>query len=332
MAWNGWRCGAGIGRDAVGIAWGGRDWGKPGFLADNRWLAECGSEGKCWLGMNALAEPKAELGTTPYRFVQVVVSPRARGLSVRLNLNPDGHCNFDCVYCDVDRLRLCRMEVVPDIAVMMMELEEVLELIRAGRGGLLAGCAGAPPEYLRLGHVALSGSGEPTLCPIFDEVVEAVLHLRAQGNHGFFKVALITNSSGLQEPVVRRGLRMLTAQDEIWAKLDAGTADWFRQVNRSDVAHAEVVASILATARERPVVIQGLFPRMDGRPVPEVEQNAFAARLASMRGDGAQIQLVQVYSASRPPVDGRCSHATLVELSAIARRVREVSGLPASVF
>lgn len=323
MAWKADRGGAGDGRRAGG---------KTGFFADNRWLAEGGSEGKGLTGMNALGNPTTGLGTTPYRFVQVVVSPRAHGLSVRLNLNPDGRCNFDCVYCDVDRLRLCRMESIPDIAVMMSELEEVLELIRAGRAGLLPGCAGAPPEYLRLGHVALSGSGEPTLCPVFDEVVEAVMHLRAQGNHGFFKVALITNSSGLQEPAVRRGLRMLTTQDEIWAKLDAGTAGWFQQVNRTDVAYADVLESLLTTARERPVVIQGLFPRVDGRPVPEVELDAFAARLGALSREGARIQLVQVYSASRPPVDLRCSHATLAELSGIARRVREVAGMTTAVF
>jgi sulfatase maturation enzyme AslB (radical SAM superfamily) len=37
------------------------------------------------------------------RFVYTVVSPRARGLSVGVNLNPDKFCNFDCVYCEVNR-------------------------------------------------------------------------------------------------------------------------------------------------------------------------------------------------------------------------------------
>ena len=38
------------------------------------------------------------------RFVYVTVSPRAKGLSVGVNLNPDKLCNFDCVYCEVNRL------------------------------------------------------------------------------------------------------------------------------------------------------------------------------------------------------------------------------------
>src|SRR3954466_8716353 len=35
--------------------------------------------------------------------VYVVVSARARGLSIGVNMNPDKHCNFDCVYCEVER-------------------------------------------------------------------------------------------------------------------------------------------------------------------------------------------------------------------------------------
>lgn len=282
--------------------------------------------------MNATAESVAPPVAKAYQFVQAVVSPRARGLSVRLNMNPDGFCNFDCVYCDVDRCPLRNCPRTPNLRTMLRELEEVLDLIAAGEAGRLPGCQGAPAEYLRLGHVALSGSGEPTLCPQFEEVVEAVLHLRAQGHHGFFKLALITNSSALREPQVRRGLRLLTALDEIWAKLDAGTPEWFRTVNRTDVPYQLVVDNILETAKERPVVIQSLFPRIGGRAVPLPEQDAFAGRLAALKRDGARIPLVQVYSASRPPVEPRCGHASLAELSGIARRVKDLAGLPAQVF
>ena len=35
------------------------------------------------------------------RLVYLVVSARARGLSVGVNMNPDKNCNFSCVYCEV---------------------------------------------------------------------------------------------------------------------------------------------------------------------------------------------------------------------------------------
>lgn len=282
--------------------------------------------------MNAAAAPVVRDGKRTFRFVQTVVSPRARGLSVRLNLNPDGRCNFDCTYCDVQRSQLRGAPPTPDLGLMMGELEEALDLIQAGHGASLTGCAGVPAEYLRLGHVALSGNGEPTMCPAFEEVVENVLHLRAQGRHGFFKLALITNCTGLLQPQVRLGLRMLTNQDEIWAKLDVGSEGWYRQVNRSDVPFDEVLENLLGTARSRPVILQSLFPRIQGRATPMSEQDAYVARVEELRRAGAKIQFVQVYSASRPAAGGRCGHATLAELSTIARRVRETTGLPASVF
>ncbi|GIS62123.1 MAG: hypothetical protein CM1200mP2_43480 [Planctomycetaceae bacterium] len=37
------------------------------------------------------------------RFVYPVLSRRSHGLSVGINLNPDKICNFDCIYCQVDR-------------------------------------------------------------------------------------------------------------------------------------------------------------------------------------------------------------------------------------
>ena len=36
-------------------------------------------------------------------FVYPVLSRRADGISVGINLNPDKACNFDCIYCQVDR-------------------------------------------------------------------------------------------------------------------------------------------------------------------------------------------------------------------------------------
>ena len=39
------------------------------------------------------------------RFVYPVLSRRSGGISLGVNLNPDKVCNFDCIYCQVDRTR-----------------------------------------------------------------------------------------------------------------------------------------------------------------------------------------------------------------------------------
>jgi wyosine [tRNA(Phe)-imidazoG37] synthetase (radical SAM superfamily) len=263
------------------------------------------------------------------RFVYLVVSPRARGLSVGVNLNPDKQCNFSCQYCEVDRRTAGRATKL-DLDVMAAELELTLKFVRAGAP--VPRFARLPRELLQLRHVALSGDGEPTLCPIFLEAVETVVHLRARGRVPFFKMVLITNGSRLEDEPVRAGLRLFTRQDEIWAKLDGGTQAYLDRVNAPDVPVETVLRGILSLARERPVVIQSLFPELDGSDPPREEIIAYAERLNDLKAQGAQISLVQIYSANRPPANITCGHLSLGQLSAIAKRVRELTGLNVQVF
>lgn len=265
------------------------------------------------------------------RFVYTVISPRAHGLSVGVSMNPDKHCNFDCVYCEVNRLEPSR-ESRLDVPVMIAELERTLELVRSGGLGERPCYRSAPPELLELRHVTLSGDGEPTLCPNFIEAVEAVVHLRARGRFPFFKLVLITNASGLDRPEVTEGLKLFTPRDEIWAKLEAGTEDYLNRVNRPDCALEKILANILFLAQQRPVVIQSLFPSVNGEAPPASEIEAYVQRLQELKEAGAQLPLVQIYSATRPTAHSECRHLPLRTLSHIARRVREASGLKAEVF
>lgn len=263
------------------------------------------------------------------RFVYTVVSPRARGLSIGVNMNPDKHCNFACPYCEVDRATPAR-ETSLDVEAMSRELQETLEVVRSGRIGERPCYRRTPAELLQLRHVSLSGDGEPTLCPNFLEAVESVVHVRARGP--FFKIVLLTNASGLGTPAVEEGLRLLTARDEVWAKLDAGTQEYLDRVNQADCRIEDVLERILGLARRRPVVIQSLFPSVRGAEPPREEIEAYVGRLQTLKEAGAQIPLVQVYSATRPMPRPECGHLSLRCLSQIARRVREVTGLPAEVF
>src|SRR5436190_23713490 len=96
------------------------------------------------------------------RFVYVVVSPRARGLSVGVNMNPDKKCNFDCVYCEVNR-RSPPREKRLEVKVLAAELEKTFGLIQTDRLRERPWYCTLPQELLRLRHVTLSGDGEPTL-------------------------------------------------------------------------------------------------------------------------------------------------------------------------
>ncbi len=265
------------------------------------------------------------------RFAYVVISPRARGLSVGVNMNPDKLCNFDCLYCEVNR-RVPGKETVLNVEAMAMELEQTLRGVHEGRLRELPLYSKVPAELLELRHVALSGDGEPTLCPQFAEAVQAVVHLRAIGPFPFFKIVLITNASGLDLPQVQSGLTLFTPQDEIWAKLDAGTQRHMDLVNRTPVQLEKVLANILAVARQRPVIIQTMLPALNDQEPPVEEMDQYCRRLVELKQEGAMIPMVQIYSATRPMTHQECTHLPLKNLSHLARRVREATGLCVEVF
>lgn len=265
------------------------------------------------------------------RFVYAVISARARGLSLGVNMNPDKLCNFNCVYCEVDRRNAPR-ETRLDVDAMAAELHKTLSAVLAGKLHERPWYSALPDELLTLRHVALSGDGEPTLSPIFAEAVEAIVHVRALGEFPFFKIVLITNATGLDRPQVQQGLKHFTKSDEIWAKLDGGTQMFFNQADRTDVPLEKVLSNILLVARQRPVIIQSLFPAINDTEPQPAEIEEYARRLKELKEAGADIPLVQIYSATRPMFHAQCGHLPLKTLSHIAQTVRHVAGLKAEVF
>lgn len=265
------------------------------------------------------------------RLVYLVLSSRARGLSIGVNVNPGKDCNFKCIYCEVDRTVKARDELV-NVPAMKAELETILTLAKENRIRELAPFANLPVELLSLKEVALSGDGEPTLSPQFEHIVREIVAVRSRGHFGFFKIVLITNTAGLPLTEVRKGLSLLTSRDEIWVKLDAGTQDYMDKINSADIKLATVMANILAVALERSVVVQSLFPLLRDEEPSNNEIDHYVHRLQELKGAGAQISSVQIYSAHRPPHPPECGHLALRSLSRIARRVRAETGLKAIVF
>jgi len=265
------------------------------------------------------------------QFVYLVISPRAHGLSVGVNMNPVLRCDFQCLYCEIDRNAPPRAQQM-DIGTMTNELGATLAMAYANRLKEMPRYSRLPSDLLQMRHVVLSGDGEPTMANNFAEVVKSVVSIRTTGAFPFFKIVLTTNSTTLDRPEVQHGLRSLTDGDEVWAKLDGGTQAYISRLNGATISIEKITSNILELARRRPVVIQSLFPAIDGQEPPEVEIEEYALRLKRLKAEGAQIPLVQVYSATRPMARTGCSHLPLRTLSKIARTVREVAGLRAEVF
>jgi wyosine [tRNA(Phe)-imidazoG37] synthetase (radical SAM superfamily) len=265
-------------------------------------------------------------------YVYAVVSRRSKGVSIGLNLNPDKVCNFDCVYCQVDRKTPPHVRDV-DEARLLEELDDMLDLVTSGRLFDHERFRPTPPALRRLNDIAFSGDGEPTTCPRFGEIVRAVADLKRRRGLVDVKLVLITNATMFHRPPVREALAILDANNgEVWAKLEAGTEAYYRQIDRTTIPLARVLQNITEAARGRPIVIQALFLRLHGSPPPAAELEAFCDRLNEIARAGGRITLVQVYTVAREPAEPFVDALSAAEVDGIVRRVREATGLPAEPF
>ena len=272
------------------------------------------------------------------RYVYPVLSRRSGGISIGVNLSPHKTCNFGCVYCQVDRETKEARDLPPgtfevDLGVLAEELDDMAEAVQSGR--LFEGPRfGQTPAHLRrLNDIALSGDGEPTLCPRFAEAVEVCAEVRRKHRLDDVKLVLITNATLLDREPVRRGLAVLDASNgEIWAKLDAGTEAYYRRVSRSTVPFARILDNLGDAARVRPIVIQTLLMQLDGQPPSAGELAAYCQRLADIRAAGGQIKLVQLHTIARRPAEAYVTALSDAEMDAIAHQVRRETGLPGAVF
>ncbi|WP_306589441.1 hypothetical protein [Geothrix sp. 21YS21S-4] len=262
-----------------------------------------------------------------------VIARRSRGLSVGVNLNPDKVCNFDCVYCEVDRLVPPHRRDL-DLTLLEQELGLLLDLATSGEIYQIPPFDSARPEQRRLNDIAFSGDGEPTTASAFAEAVERVAHLKRARGLDLVKLVLITDSSRLQAPDVLQGLETLMAnQGEIWAKLDAGTEAHYREICRSQIPFQRILDNLLATARRWPIIIQTLFLSWRGQGPSSDEMDAYCGRLEAIRNQGGRLRAVQLYTVARPTPEPEARPLPRVEMDALAASLRfRLPGLPVEVY
>jgi wyosine [tRNA(Phe)-imidazoG37] synthetase (radical SAM superfamily) len=251
---------------------------------------------------------------------------------VGLNLNPDQRCNFDCIYCQVDRRSpLSFKELEPE--VLLQELDETLDQVTSGALYRVGQFATVPAHLRRLNDIAFSGDGEPTAAAEFQRVVEDVAALKRRRGLEQVKLILITNATMFHRPRVKAGLEILDAnQGEIWAKLDAGTGSYYRSIDRSSVPFDQILANLLDAARRRPLVIQSLFLTLDRERPSGSAIDAYVQRLADLIADGGKIASVQVYTVARRPADERVGPLPAVDLERIGATIRQRVGTTVEVF
>lgn len=257
-------------------------------------------------------------------YVYPVVSRRAAGLSVGINLNVNRACNWACVYCQVEGLRRGRPDPV-DLVLLEQELSGFLDQVVAG--DYLE--RHVPEGYRRLADIAFSGDGEPTSSPEFARVIEVLARvMAARGLLGGLPVRLITNGSLVHRPGVQEGLAHLASiGGEAWFKLDRGDAAGMLEVNKTRMSEAQVLARLRQCAGIVPTWVQTCWFGWDGQaPGAQVE----AAYLDLLLRAADVLQGVHLYGLARPsyqPEAGRLTRLGDAEMEAWGERIRNRTGL-----
>jgi len=213
-----------------------------------------------------------------------------------------------------------------DVPALAAELEELLR--RAGSElWSRPPFDTVAPEMRRVADVAFAGDGEPTTPREFPAAARAARELRGRFAPGV-PLRLLTNATLFHKERVRAALAEF---DDLWCKLDAGTEAYFRLVDGTRLAFRRVLDNLLLVARERPIVVQSLFPAIDGLGPDDAEVAAWAERLSEIVAGGGRIEHVQVYTVARAPSDPRCAPLDRARLDSIAEAARRV-GLDAAVY
>jgi wyosine [tRNA(Phe)-imidazoG37] synthetase (radical SAM superfamily) len=268
-----------------------------------------------------------------FAYVYAVVSRRSRGLSVGINLNPDTICNFDCVYCQVDKIAKPTPLAV-DLRRLRQELGEILTDIVSGKLWAHPRFAGVDPSLQRINDIAFSGDGEPTTAKGFGEAVDIAVEMKSAFGLDDVKIVLITNATQLNRPNVGAALQVLDQnQGEVWAKLDAGTEAYYKRVDRSAVPLRKILGNLLACGKRRPIVVQSMFAKLHDQPVPAEEFDAYADRITELVDQGCRIKAVQLYTVARQPLEPYVSAMDDAALSRLADQLsQQVPGLTVQWF
>lgn len=254
-------------------------------------------------------------------YVYPVVSRRAGGVSVGINLNPNNACNWRCIYCQVPDLT---RGAAPAIDLLLLETEFRKMLQELQHGDFMA--SRVPEGMRRIEDVAFSGNGEPTSAREFVQAVELVMRVMAEYRlPERIKLRLITNGSLLDRPEVRQGIaRLGQANGEVWFKLDAGTRQGMARINSVDLDPLGVARRLRECCALCATWVQTCCFALDGCAPGELEIAAWLDILAQAKENLAGVHLYGLARPSLQPEAPRLARLPLTWLEELAKRVGEL--------
>lgn len=254
-------------------------------------------------------------------YIYPVVSRRAGGVSVGINLNPNNACNWRCIYCQVPELKRGAAPVI-DLTRLETELYTFLQEILYGsfmQEQVL-------PDARRISDIAISGNGEPTSAKEFEQVIDLIGRVK----YGFdslkgLKLVLITNGSLIDRSNVQAGLRRLAKLNgEVWFKLDSVTREGRQHINNTRMSSRRLRNNLQLAASLCPTWLQTCVFKTDGNLPTKIETRAYLEFIEKLLQEGVPLKGVQLYGLARPSMQPEASRLTKVSqgwMEAFGRKI-----------
>ncbi len=225
------------------------------------------------------------------KYVYPVVSRRAGGLSLGVNLNTNNACNWQCIYCEIPNLTRGGPEPI-QVELLKDELNFWIDQII--NSNFLK--ENTPPGTA-FADVALSGNGEPTAAPEFLEVLEIIIaSLKEHKLIDKIPVRLITNGSYISKK--KECLHIFNRyHGEVWFKIDAADEDSIKLINQVNLDPNSMINNLKTCAETCQTVIQTCLLKINH----QVPTNDFLKNYFKLIKPYEQlIKKIDLYSLARP--------------------------------
>ena len=256
------------------------------------------------------------------KYIYSVISRRAGGLSIGVNLNVNNACNWQCIYCEIPNLT---RGTPPPIELDVLEQELRFFLNEIIHGDYMEKNVSLEDRHLK--DIAFSGNGEPTSAEEFPEVISIVKKLLEEFNllHKI-KIRLITNGSLMHQASVIKSVEMLKEMNgEVWFKVDAATEESIKTINQVNLKPHQILERLKNSANVCPTFVQTCIFSINGNGPSEKDINAYIELINEVKSN---IQGVHLYGLARPSLQPQAKNLGRIDeevLQDIAKGLRSLN-------
>ena len=228
------------------------------------------------------------------KYIYSVISRRAGGLSIGVNLNVNNACNWQCIYCEIPNLT---RGSPPPIELDVLEDELRFFLHEIIHGDYMEKNVAIEDRHLK--DIAFSGNGEPTSAEEFPQVILIVKKILEEFNLlRKIKIRLITNGSLMHKESVLEGIQVLAKMNgEVWFKVDAGLEESTKVINQVNVKPQQAIDRLKRCSEICPTFVQTCIFTIDNKEPNNKEIDAYIKLIDSAK---KSIKGVHLYGIARP--------------------------------